>query len=305
MPAASVPYPLVIEKVSGMSNKDAGGTLFEDAPLTGLQKRLGLLGTGRLNVGRRALLVILVGWAPLVVLAIVQSVSARVDVITPMLWEVGAHARYLIAAPLLVLAEVMCAPQLNEIVRHFASSGIVSDHDRGRFDEIVASTRQRLQSNAAQAISLLLAYLITFAATLSFPLDQLPAWAAPVAGVPIYSLAGWWHTLVSVPLLLLLIFGWFWRLALWARALWCVSRLELRLVASHPDHCAGLSFLGHSVRAFAIVALALAVIIAGRSAHVVLEGGGLPTPYFLRQCRPAADDHGAVHGAARRVHPDR
>ena len=57
MPAASVPFPLDIEKVSGMSSKDAGGTLFEDAPLTGLQKRLGLLGTGRLNVGRRALLV--------------------------------------------------------------------------------------------------------------------------------------------------------------------------------------------------------------------------------------------------------
>jgi hypothetical protein len=104
MPATSVPFPLDIEKVSGMRNKDAGGTLFEDAPLTGLQRRLGLLGTGRFNVGRRALLVILVGWAPLIVLAIAQSLAARVDVITPMLWEIGAHARYLIAAPLLVLA---------------------------------------------------------------------------------------------------------------------------------------------------------------------------------------------------------
>ena len=99
--------------------------------------------------------------------------------------------------------------------------------------------------------------------------------------MPIYSLAGWWHTLVSVPLLLLLIFGWCWRLALWTRLLWLIARLELRLVASHPDRCAGLSFLGHSVRAFAIVALALAVIVAGRSAHMSLLGGGLPTPYFL------------------------
>ena len=81
-----------------------------------------------------------------------QSASARVDVVTPLLWEVGAHARYLIAAPLLVLAEAVCAPQLNAIVRHFASSGIVSDHDRGRFEEVVASTRQRLQWSAAEAI---------------------------------------------------------------------------------------------------------------------------------------------------------
>jgi hypothetical protein len=126
MPAASVPFPLDVEKVPGMSSTDAGDTLFEDAPLTGLQKRLGLVRAGRLNVGRRALLVVLVvlvGWAPLVVLAAVQSLAARVDVITPMLWEVGAHARYLIAAPLLVLAETVCAPQLNEIVRHLPAAG--------------------------------------------------------------------------------------------------------------------------------------------------------------------------------------
>ena len=41
-----------------MSNKDAGGTLFEDAPLTGLQNRLGLLRAGKLNIGGRALLVV-------------------------------------------------------------------------------------------------------------------------------------------------------------------------------------------------------------------------------------------------------
>jgi hypothetical protein len=97
---------------------------------------------------------------------------------------------------------------------------------------------------------------------------------------PIYSLAGWWHTLVSLPLMLALILGWLWRLALWARLLWLISRLRLRLVASHPDHCAGLAFLGQSLRAFAIVALALATIAAGRSAYLVLSGGGLPTPYL-------------------------
>jgi hypothetical protein len=78
----------------------------------------------------------------------------------------------------------------------------------------------------------------------------------------------------------MLVLGWLWRLALWARLLWLISRLDLRLVASHPDHAAGLSFLGQSVRAFAIVALAFATVIAGRSAHVVLSGSGLPTPQF-------------------------
>jgi hypothetical protein len=264
-----------------MSGKEARNALFEHAPPAGLEMRLGLLSAGKLNVGRRALLVILAGWAPLIILAIVQSAWARVDVLTPMLWEVGVHARYLIAAPLLVLAEAACAPQLGEIVRHFGSSGILDNDDRGRFDEAVGSTRRSLQSGAAEAGAILLAYLIAAAAALSYPVEQLPAWAAPVGGMPRFSLAGWWHNLVSLPLLLLLILGWCWRLALWTRLLWRIARLKLRLVASHPDHCAGLGFLGHSVRAFASVALALAVIIAGRSAHVVLHGGGLPTPNFI------------------------
>jgi hypothetical protein len=281
MPAASVLDPLAVERVTGMNRKDAGDFLFEDAPPVGLQKRLGLLRTGQLNAGRRALLVVLVGWAPLVVLAAVQSMTARVDVLTPLLWEVGAHARYLIAAPLLVLAEAVCVPQLSEIVRHFAGSGIVDDQDRGRLEAAIDSTRRWLRSNAVEVIAIVLAYLVAAAAAISYPLDQLPAWAAPVGGMPRYSLAGWWHTLVSLPLLVLLILGWCWRLALWTRLLWRISRLELRLVASHPDHCAGLSFLGHSVRAFAIVAMALAVIVAGRSAHLVLAGGALPTQHFL------------------------
>ena len=74
--------------------------------------------------------------------------------------------------------------------------------------------------------------------------------------------------------------GWIWRLALWARLLARIARLDLRLLASHPDHCAGLSFLGHSLRAFSIVALALSTIVAGRTADFVLGARNAP-PRFL------------------------
>src|SRR5262249_28691996 len=44
---------------------------------------------------------------------------------------------------------------------------------------------------------------------------------------------------------------------------------------------AGLSFVGQSVQAFSIVALALAMIVAGRSAHIVLTGGAFPTQHYV------------------------
>lgn len=279
MPAGSVISPLVIAKGATV-DQTGEGTLFEHAPPAGLQQWLGLVRPDNLNIRRRALLVILVCWVPLIAFAIAQSPSTGADVIGSVFREVGLHARYLIAAPLLVLAEAVCAPELNAITRHFIDGGIIADRDRARFDEALASTRTLLQSNAAEVIVFALAYVLALTAVLSHPPDQLPAWAVPVGVMPRYSLAGWWHMLVSLPLLLALVFGWFWRLALWGRLLRRISHLELRLVASHPDRCAGLRFLSHSVGAFAIVGLALASIIAGRSAHVVLAGGGIPTPHL-------------------------
>jgi hypothetical protein len=280
MPIASIAFPPTSPDAA--VNRDDDDALFEHAPPSGFQRRLGLIGPGGdLAVQRRALLVVLAAWLPLPALAIVQSAVVRADLVSPVLQEVGLHARYLIAAPLLVLGEVACAPRLNEIVRQVRDGQALGDCDRRRLDGAVSSTRTLLRSNVAEAGFFGLAYLIALATALSHPLDQLPVWAQPTGGMPRFSLSGWWHVLVSLPLLLLLILGWFWRLALWSRLLWRISTLELRLVASHPDGRAGLSFLGHSVRAFAVIALALATIAAGRSANVVLATGKLPTAHLI------------------------
>jgi hypothetical protein len=247
--------------------------MFEGAPPDGVRRLIGLASGDR---NRHALLVVLVGWAPLLLLALLQSAFSSVDDARAMLWDIGVHARYLVAAPLLVLAGRPCASQLDAVVRHFMRGRIVGEADA--FKRVIASTQMLLASPAAEAVVVVLAYASVAAAVFSHGGGQLlPAWATSGGITPFYSPAGWWHMLVSLPMLLLLIFGWIWRLALWMRLLWLVSRLELRLVASHPDHCGGLGFLGQSVRAFALVALALASIVAARSAHLVLEGASLPT----------------------------
>ena len=159
---------------------------------------------------------------------------------------------------------------LGATLRYFIEAQLVPDGRRVEFHPAVASTRRLLTSTAAEIAVFALAYLVSALSVLSYAHDQIPVWHTSAGIVPGYSAAGWWHVLVSMPLLLVLIFGWLWRLALWARLLWLISRLDLRLIASHPDHVAGLGFVGHSLSAFSIVALALASIAAGRSAHLVL-----------------------------------
>ena len=87
------------------------------------------------------------------------------------------------------------------------------------------------------------------------------------------SLAGWWHALVSLPLLLVLLFGWLWRLVLWARFLVLVSRLDLRLIPGHPDRVGGLKFVSSSLRGFRLISLALGAMVAGSVANGELHRG--------------------------------
>ena len=255
--------------------------LFEGGPLLSLQQWLGLTTGNDLHITRTAGLVVLVGWVPLVLLAVVQSVVLQTDEIASLLWQIGAHARYLVAAPLLVVAEVECGARLSAIVCNFSKSGIVPESEHHRLDAAVTSTRRLVNSTAGEIAVGVLAYLVVAATIWSTPIEQVPAWHRSGTIMPVYSLAGWWHMLVSLPLLLVLLLSWLTRFVLWVRLLGLISRLKLRLVASHPDHAAGLGFTGHSVRAFSGVALAIATIAAGYSAHIILIGGSLPTSQIV------------------------
>src|SRR5262245_51913934 len=254
--------------------------LFEHAPPVGLQSRLGLLKPDPTNIVKRALLVVVIVWVPLVLLTLATAISSGSEGIASLCRETGIHARYLIAAPILVLAERQCASQLNVLVRQFLESGMVPEHKRAEWERAIASTRALLNSNRAEIAVVIVAYLVVAVSVGSHPASEIPIWHKSASSY--FSAAGWWHVLISLPLLLVLILGWMWRLVLWTRLLWLISRLDLRLVASHPDHAAGIGFVGHSVRAFSIVAMALTTIAAGRSAHTVLEsGGGIPTAQLI------------------------
>jgi hypothetical protein len=97
------------------------------------------------------------------------------------------------------------------------------------------------------------------------------AWQRGAAGAGL-SLAGWWNLLIAMPLLVVLFLGWIWRIALWTHFLRIVAALDLRLIAAHPDQAAGLGFLTQSVRAFAVLGMALGAVSAGRFAQVYAAG---------------------------------
>jgi hypothetical protein len=66
---------------------------------------------------------------------------------------------------------------------------------------------------------------------------------------------------------------WYFRLFIWARFLWQVSRLELKLLPTHPDRCGGLGFLTVVPVAFAPVILAQGALLAGTIANQIFFTG--------------------------------
>ena len=158
---------------------------------------------------------VLISWVPLALMAAVRVFILREDEGRSFPSDVGVHARFLVAAPALILAEPDCLRRLERVVRHFCDSGLVTNTDRLRYDAAVTSSYKLLHSAVAEILIVVLAYALVAAFALNIMPSRFPLWRfSSVSGSYHLSPAGWWHVLVSVPLLNVLFLGWVWRLLL-------------------------------------------------------------------------------------------
>jgi hypothetical protein len=212
-----------------------------------------------------------VAWLPLPLLAAVQGADLGPSNHGSFLLDVPVHARYLVALPLLVAIEPWCLRQLAAVVDHFARGGLVVDADLPRWHGLIASARRRLDGRGLEVVLAMVAFVGAILVGDLYHPPGTSTWMTHGPGGG-HTLAGWWRTLVSQPLFLLTVLAWLWRVTVWARFLWGVSRLELRLVPAHPDLAAGLRFVALSLRAFAPVAFAFGCVAAGTLAGQIVVG---------------------------------
>ena len=240
----------------------------------GLEGWIGLIKPDDLRIRTRTVLVVLIGWFPLVVLAGLQDVLYGGNSLSRLLLDVGAIARYVVAAPLLVIAECVCFPIFENIILHFRESGLIASRDKERYEAIVHSSSGLLTSKVAEVLCFVIAYAITLYWTVVVPPNALVSWSyvSGSAGASL-SLAGTWHALVTAPFLLVLVLGWIWRQFSWARFLWLVSRLDLQLLPTHPDLCGGLRFVSTMTYAYRPIGFAFTAIIAGGIANRLIHSG--------------------------------
>lgn len=250
--------------------------IFEGGPLTRWERKFGLSRSRERRLVVRALIAIAIGWVPLALINAIQLIVMRDEAAETFFWDVAVHTRFLVAVPLLIAAESDCIPRLRQVTRHFLAAGLIREQDRHRYSAAVASTQRLLNSTTAEIIMVALAYGLVVAISNYVTPAQIPPWHRAGTVFYYFSLDGWWHALVSIPLLTVLCFGWVWRVLLWARLLWLIARLDLKLLPYHPDHVAGLRFMSTSLRGFRFLGFALATIAAGVVSNRVLLDGASP-----------------------------
>ena len=258
---------------SGPSSASAVDDLFDGGPPLKLQARIGLVQPGRFHGAARALLFVAITWLPLLILAAIEGNLRGREGGIHFLLDLGSVGRYVVAGPLMIAGEAVCIVMLGKIVRRLVELCETEGVDSSSFLDVLASIRRWRDAPMAEVVVVLAAFGASFAVIRAAPPSQLPVWHGAGADRASLSLAGWWYAVVSLPLLLMLILGWAWRLVLWIRLLFAAARLRLQLVAVHPDKSGGLGFFGRSVRAFALFGAALGAIVAGTVANEIVHRG--------------------------------
>ena len=250
-----------------------GGPLFQ------LLRRSHLSGDALELLQQRILVITLLAWLPLLVLSALEGQALGGSAAIPFLLDVDVHVRFLVALPLLIVAELVVHQRMRFVVTQFLERQLIPESALARFDAAIASAFRLRNSVLAEVLLIAFVYgvgvLLIWRQYLA--LDTATWYAVPTAEGLKLSLTGVWYGYVSLPLFQFLLIRWYFRLFIWTRFLWRVSRLDLSLVPTHPDRVGGLGFLANTVYAFAPLAVAHGALLAGLIANRIFYlGAALP-----------------------------
>ena len=252
--------------------------LTDGGPSHRLEVRLGLIRADPAGIVRRSSLCILVTWLPLLLLSALQGNAIGHRVGIPFLGDFAAHARFLLAVPLLLAATVL-GPWLADAASQFVDAGLVTAEEFQRFDAAIDRGLKWRDSGAAELVLVLLGYALSVTNLTSMAVHVSTWYALRTDSGITVTWAGWWLVLFCVPLMQFLILRWLWRSFLWAQFLWRMNRLKLQLVPIHPDQAAGLAFVGEVQQYFALVLFAFSIAVAGVLANGIVYDG-IPLSHF-------------------------
>jgi hypothetical protein len=243
-------------------------SLIRGGPFYRLQESTRLIGADEWNVGRRIIFAIAVGWLPLILMKLLFD---RRNLLF-LLQDYRIVSRMLIAVPVLLLAQPLMESAFRRIVGHIYAASLLDKAGFAQMDEIIAKVI-RLRDSVLPELIILLLIVIHTGVSFKSVLGNDP-WLSYRVGNDFHlTLPGWYSVIVSATIFQLLLGLNLWKWLLWTIFAFKVSRLNLQLVATHPDENGGLGFLGMTPLAFTPIAFASAAVIASTFRDRILHQG--------------------------------
>ena len=243
-----------------------GGPLFQ------FLRRTRLEGEALELLHRRVLASILLTWLPLLLLSMVGITMGNVAP-TLFLRDIEAHARFLVALPILIGAELLVHSRIRTVVHRFVEYGLVPPKETNRYQQAIRSAAKIRDSVYVELALIAAVYTLGLWIWNGRNDLDLTSWYKLPGNSWNLTPAGYWYVFISLPVFQFVLLRWYMRLFIWFRFLWQVNRIDLNLIPTHPDRCAGLSFVGKSSYAYAPILFAQGAILAGIVAGRVLYRG--------------------------------
>lgn len=252
-----------------------GGPLFQ------LLRRTHLADDALEMVRQRIVAMALLAWLPLLLLTALEGQLIGGSAAVPFLMDAEVHIRFLVAIPLMIGAELVVHRRMRLLLRQFLERKLIPESALPRFDAAIHSAFRLRNSALAEVLLIAIVYSLgVMVIWRNYMALDAPTWfATPTAEGSSLSLAGYWYAYVGMPIFQFLLLRWYFRLFIWSRFLWQVSRIELDLVPTHPDRTGGLGFLAGTVFAFIPLLMAHGAIVAGNLANRIFYLGATLTDF--------------------------
>ncbi len=205
-----------------------------------------------------------IAWLPLLLDSAIRVVlGARID---PIVLDISVHARFLVALPLLVVAEHLLRTQCQAAVTLLHVGKVIETSELERMVQRASRLRDNIWVELSfVAVALTGGQLVLWGVT--GPTGLFHGIEATES-----SFLRFWYGGLALPLLQFLALRWLWRWVIWTMMLVRLARLPLATIATHPDRAAGLRFLSAPVTAFATFELAFTTILAGAWGTQLIDG---------------------------------
>ena len=254
-----------------------GFSLVRGGPFYHAQQALGLIGPDRWNLGKRVVFALVIGWVPLVILTAIFDPHLLIS----LLRDYRVYARVVIAIPVLLAGQALMESRFRIIEQQVRSAKLLGPDDLAYIDGMFATLARWGNSWLPELVIIVVVYLNT-AALWHERVAEHWAWAVIGSGASTHiTPAGWYFGLVSQAIYRFLVGLCLWKWLLETIYLFKLSRLDLKLVATHPDHHGGIGFLGLAPMGFAPIAFALSAAIGSNWRDQILHDGAQLTTFKI------------------------